>query len=80
MTLDRGDAEGSTGATRSGFRDRFVFTAPERIYADGNSLGRPPLETVERMESIVCGGAKRLVGRWEDWIELPSASASGSVK
>src|SRR5262245_54233228 len=72
MRLDRRDAEGLDGLDPiQGFRDRFVCTDPQRIYADGNSLGRLPLETVERMRSAVADWGERLVGGWEDWIELP---------
>ena len=72
MTLDRGQAEElDRRDPLAGFRDRFVFTAPDRIYADGNSLGRLPLETVERMQAAVRDWGERLVGGWEDWIELP---------
>jgi kynureninase len=72
MTLDRSDAEAfDRRDPLARFRDRFVFTTPERIYADGNSLGRLPLETVERMQSLMRDWGERLVGGWEDWIELP---------
>jgi kynureninase len=72
MTLDRREAEGLDGRDPlAGFRDRFVFTGPERIYADGNSLGRPPLETVERMQAAARDWGARLVRGWNDWIELP---------
>jgi kynureninase len=72
MTLDRGHAEElDRRDPLAGFRDRFVFTAPERIYADGNSLGRLPLETVERMQLGVRDWGERLVGGWQEWVELP---------
>ena len=53
------------------FRDRFVIEDPERIYADGNSLGRLPNETVERMGQHVGDWGTRLVSAWPDWIDLP---------
>jgi kynureninase len=53
------------------FRDRFVFDDPETIYVDGNSLGRLPLETVERLRERVSEWGSRLVTAWPDWIELP---------
>jgi kynureninase len=72
MTLDRRHAEGlDRRDPLAGFRDRFLFSAPKRIYADGNSLGRLPLETVERMQLAVRDWGERLVGGWQDWIELP---------
>jgi kynureninase len=72
MTVDRKHAEDLDGADPLGvFRDRFVVTEPDRIYADGNSLGRLPRDTVERLEALVREWGERLVAGWEDWIELP---------
>jgi kynureninase len=53
------------------FRDRFVHDDPELIYADGNSLGRLPRETVERLRRRVDEWGSRLVRAWPDWIDLP---------
>jgi kynureninase len=53
------------------FRDRFVVNDPERIYADGNSLGRLPKETAERLRARVDEWGSRLVSAWADWIDLP---------
>ncbi|MGH3342615.1 MAG: kynureninase [Carbonactinosporaceae bacterium] len=53
-------------------RGRFVVTDPELIYLDGNSLGRLPLATAERLRHVVAaewGG--ELVGAWRHWIDLP---------
>ena len=36
-----------------GFRDRFVNDDAQRIFLDGNSLGRLPLATRERMGAII---------------------------
>jgi kynureninase len=55
----------------AGFRDRFVVDDPERIYADGNSLGRLPKETAERLAERVREWGSRLVTAWPEWIELP---------
>ncbi len=72
MTLQRRHAEALDRADAlAGFRERFVLTDPQRIYADGNSLGRLPRETVERLETLVREWGDRLVGGWADWIELP---------
>ncbi len=53
------------------FRDRFVLD--ETIYLDGNSLGRLPKATAERMREVVelqWGG--RLIRSWgEEWLDLP---------
>jgi kynureninase len=52
------------------FRDRFVV-ADDRIYADGNSLGRLPHATAQRIDALVAEWGERLVGGWARWIELP---------
>jgi kynureninase len=54
------------------FRERFFFADDERIYADGNSLGRLPRATAERIEQLVAEWGDRLVSGWSDWIELPA--------
>ena len=54
------------------FRDRFVVQDDGLIYLDGNSLGRLPRATVERLERVVrveWGGG--LVRSWEEWIDMP---------
>ena len=72
MTLHRTHAEALDRADAvAGLRERFVVNDPLRIYADGNSLGRLPHETVVRIEALVREWGDRLVGGWEDWIELP---------
>ena len=72
MTLHRTHAEALDRADAlAGLRERFVLNDPLRIYADGNSLGRLPHETVVRIEALVREWGDRLVGGWEDWIELP---------
>ncbi|MGH2969555.1 MAG: kynureninase [Solirubrobacteraceae bacterium] len=55
----------------AGFRERFVITDPERIYLDGNSLGRLPLATRERLHALVEEWGERLVSGWPDWIDMP---------
>jgi len=55
------------------FRDRFVFADPALVYLDGNSLGRLPRATVERLGSIVSdewGG--ELIRAWDHWIDEPA--------
>ena len=54
------------------FRERFAFGDPSLIYLDGNSLGRLPLATADRIADVVRHewGAG-LVRSWEHWIELP---------
>jgi kynureninase len=53
------------------FRDRFVIADPEQIYLDGNSLGRLPKATCERLQAAMAEWGKRLVGGWDEWIDLP---------
>ena len=54
----------------AGFRSRFVLEGDE-IYLDGNSLGRLPVSTRARLESIVAEWGARLVGGWHEWIDYP---------
>ncbi|KHL15870.1 kynureninase [Mumia flava] len=64
--LDRDDSLGR-------FRDEFLIGDDPVAYLDGNSLGRPPLRTLARVEDLMrreWGG--RLIRGWEDgWLELP---------
>jgi kynureninase len=53
------------------FRDRFVITDPGLLYVDGNSLGRLPAATRERVAAAVDDWGARMVSGWPDWIELP---------
>jgi kynureninase len=54
------------------FRERFAID-DELVYLDGNSLGRPPRATVDRLAQTVSeqwGG--RLIRGWDEgWMELP---------
>ena len=53
------------------FRNRFVLDDGDRIYVDGNSLGRLPLEARERIAALVEEWGRSLVTAWPRWIELP---------
>ena len=53
------------------FRERFIFDDGDRIYVDGNSLGRLPRETTARLAARVEEWGERLVTAWPDWIDLP---------
>ncbi len=53
------------------FRERFVIDDPETIYLDGNSLGRLPLATRERLGALTTQWGSELVGGWHEWIDLP---------
>jgi kynureninase len=55
------------------FRERFVIADPDLVYLDGNSLGRLPRATAERLERLVADewGAE-LIRAWDHWLELPT--------
>ncbi|MEJ3403671.1 aminotransferase class V-fold PLP-dependent enzyme [Rathayibacter sp. YIM 133350] len=55
------------------YRRRFVESDELLAYFDGNSLGRPPIATAERMAQFVTDAwAGRLIRAWdEEWMELP---------
>ena len=57
------------------FRDRFVITDPDLIYLDGNSLGRLPKATVDRVQATMTGEwGDGLVRSWRsDWMAEPAA-------
>ena len=55
----------------AGFRERFVVTDPGRIYLDGNSLGRLPVATRDRLQGLVSEWGERLVSGWPEWIDAP---------
>jgi kynureninase len=56
----------------AGFRERFVIDDPSLIYLDGNSLGRLPLATAERITEVVRREwGTGLVRSWAHWIGLP---------
>jgi kynureninase len=53
------------------FRERFVIEDEDTIYLDGNSLGRLPAATRERLGELVQQWGSELVTAWHEWIELP---------
>lgn len=56
----------------AGLRERFVVDDPDLIYLDGNSLGRLPTATADRLRRVTreeWGGG--LIRSWSDWIDLP---------
>jgi kynureninase len=55
----------------AGFRRRFVLGDEPRIYLDGNSLGRLPLATRDRLRAAVDAWGERLVTGWHQWIDAP---------
>jgi kynureninase len=60
----------------AGFRDRFARAerdGRELVYLDGNSLGRLPLATAERISRVVRDEwGTGLIGSWDHWIGLPA--------
>jgi kynureninase len=70
--IDRAHAERLDAADPlAGFRDRFVIEDPGTIYLDGNSLGRLPVATRERLSRLVDQWGTELVEAWHEWIDLP---------
>jgi kynureninase len=69
--LSRAAAEAADAADPlAAYRDRFVHE-DERIYLDGNSLGRLPVATRDRLAAMAAEWGERLVGGWPDWIDAP---------
>lgn len=56
----------------AGFRERFVIEDSRRLYLDGNSLGRLPKGTRERLHRVIDQWGSELVGGWHDWIDAPT--------
>ncbi len=56
------------------YRDDFVFADPDLIYMDGNSLGRLPRQTAERVRTAVEGEwGGDLIRAWNaGWYQAPS--------
>src|SRR3954452_4138783 len=56
------------------FVERFVVDDPTLCYLDGNSLGRLPIRTRDRLRRVVDDewGAG-LVRSWDRWLDLPTA-------
>jgi kynureninase len=60
------------------FRERFVITGDGPIYFDGNSLGRLPVATRDRLRHAVeIEWGEHLIRGWDRWIEL--AREAGDV-
>ena len=55
----------------AGYRDRFVHE-DERIYLDGNSLGRLPVATRQSLAAMTAEWGEQLVGGWPGWIDAPT--------
>jgi kynureninase len=54
------------------FRDRFVISDPHLVYLDGNSLGRLPAATTERLARVVGDEwGRELIRGWDHWLDEP---------
>ena len=56
----------------AGFRGRFTIDEGGPLYADGNSLGRLHHAGAEAVQHAVDQWGTKLVGAWDEWIELPA--------
>jgi kynureninase len=55
------------------FRDAFVDDDPELIYLDGNSLGRLPKASADRLATVVRDEwGTGLIRSWSHWVDLPA--------
>ena len=71
-TVRRAHAEALDAADPlAGIRGRFQLGDPETIYLDGNSLGRLPLASRERLYELIDEWGERLVAGWDDWLDVP---------
>jgi kynureninase len=66
LKLDRADP-------LAAFRDRFELGDDDRIYVDGNSLGRLSHDARRALEATIDEWGTRLVTGWHDWVDLPAA-------
>lgn len=71
MSDSDGTAALDTADPLAHLRERFAIGDPDTIYLDGNSLGRLPLVTRQRLAARVDQWASDLVEGWEEWIDLP---------
>jgi kynureninase len=72
VAVSRADAERLDREDElASFREQFVIADPELLYMDGNSLGRLPVATRERLARMVGEWSDRLVGGWAEWIDAP---------
>jgi kynureninase len=71
LPLTREECEAwDAGDPLAAFLDRFVVPDPALVYLDGNSLGRLPKATVDRLAHVVGEEWGRgLVGSWDQWID-----------
>jgi kynureninase len=72
--MRRGDAEALDRVDPvARMRDEFdLASGGGAIYMNGNSLGPPPRAVPEAISDAVVEWGKRLVGGWDEWIDLPA--------
>ena len=69
---DRAQAEALDAADPlAGFRARFELGGEREIYLDGNSLGRLPVATRQRVLAVFDEWSSEIVSGWPRWIDLP---------
>ena len=72
MAVSRDDALARDAADPlAGFRDRYVLDDGDRIYVDGNSLGRLPVAGRAAIAATTEEWGRELVGGWSRWIDAP---------
>jgi kynureninase len=81
MALTRGDAMRLDNADPlAEFRDRFVIADAHHLYLDGNSLGRLPRVTRDRLHTLIDQWGSGLVREWPEWIEAPTRAGDALAK
>ncbi len=69
--IERAEALDAADALRD-WRDQFHVADPDLAYLDGNSLGMPPLRTLERVSALITGAwGSDLISSWQHWLDLP---------
>jgi kynureninase len=53
------------------FRSRFVGDADQRLYMDGNSMGRQPKEAEALVGQALAAWRDQLIVAWREWIRAP---------
>ena len=72
MTITRELAQQMDAADPlASFRSRFVGDADQRLYMDGNSMGRQPKEAEALVGQALAAWRDQLIVAWREWIRLP---------